>query len=105
MTFPGAACPTPPYVFLSGQAIWLDRAKNLGQAGTRAALPQPGRDFFALAPPVRFSIVLRVRFSLPREVAMSSAELESARLESLEVGAAPLVRHFLNRLALPELFA
>src|SRR5439155_2557970 len=65
----------------------------------------PGRDFFALAPPVRFSIVLRVRFSLPREVAMSSAELESARLESLEVGAAPLVRHFLNRLALPELFA
>ena len=48
-------------------------------------------------------MVLRVRVSLPREVAMSSAELESVRLESLEVGAAPLVRHFLNRLALPEL--
>jgi transposase len=36
---------------------------------------------------------------------MSSAELDSVRLESLEVGAAPLVRHFLRRLALPQLFA
>jgi hypothetical protein len=38
------------------------------------------------------------------EVAMHSADLDSVGLESLEVGAAPVVRHFLRRLDLPRLF-
>jgi transposase len=40
----------------------------------------------------------------PCEVTMHSADLDSVGLESLEVGAAPVVRHFLQRLDLPRLF-
>jgi transposase len=53
---------------------------------------------------VFLSIVPRVPGFLFREVAMSSIDLEGVQHESLEVGAAPLVRHFLNRLNLPALF-
>ena len=33
-----------------------------------------------------------------------NASWQNTSLESLEIGATPLVRHFLNRLQLPELF-
>jgi transposase len=70
------------------------------------AAPQPGQDFFTLAC-LRFSSISSdVRSPVRREVLMLAPSLpESVRLESLEVGAAPLIRHFLHRLNLLELFA
>jgi transposase len=70
------------------------------------AAPQPGQDFFTLAY-LRFSpISSDVRSPVRREVVMVAPSLpDGIRLESLEVGAAPLIRHFLHRLNLPALFA
>jgi transposase len=70
------------------------------------AAPQPGQDFFTLAC-LRFSpISSDVRSPVRREVVMLAPSLpDGIRLESLEVGAAPLIRHFLHRLNLPALFA
>jgi transposase len=48
----------------------------------------------------------RVRWLARREVAMTTAPLPAGlRLESLDVGAAPVVHHFVQRLRLPALFA
>src|SRR5215831_9719067 len=86
----------PPY--LGGGKIF---------AGLPRYVPQPGEDFSALAPPFLAPIPapVRCRSFAHLEVAMSSAALPAGlRHESLEVGAAPLVRLFLTRLDLPGLF-
>jgi transposase len=72
--------------------------------------PQPGEDFFLLpgwlALRTDLPISPLVAFSRAREGAMNAAAaLAGVRLESLEVGAAPLIRHFLRRLGLEALFA
>jgi transposase len=75
-------------------------------AGLAADVIQPGQDFFALAYPPRLSISSGVHSPVRREVVMDSAAvLAGITLESLEVGAAPLLGHFLTRLNLPALFA
>jgi transposase len=68
--------------------------------------PQPGQDFFHLA-----SFVAAFAFSCHNRRHALGSSLEAAvslfwqqmSLESLEVGATPLVRHFLQRLHLPQL--
>jgi transposase len=70
------------------------------------AAPQPAQDFFTLAYLRFLPISSDVRSPVRREVLMLASSLpDGIRLESLEVGAAPLIRHFLNRLNLPALFA
>jgi transposase len=75
-------------------------------AGLAADIAQPGQDFFALACPPRLPISSGVPSPVRREVVMDPAPvLAGVTLESLEVGAAPLLSHFLARLNLPALFA
>ena len=74
----------------------------------RPASPPARRRFFQSGPSVSAVLSLAVPGALdfPRsEVIMTSAPLPPGlRHESLEVGAVPLVRHFLERLDLPGLF-
>ena len=75
-------------------------------AGLRRRADQPGQDFFTLASVRLVRISSGVPFVARREGIMTTpAWPAGVRLESLEVGATPLVRHFLQRLQLPALFA
>jgi len=84
----------------------LDGGKKI-LAGLKPLLPRsPAKIFFTLACLRCSPISSDVRSPVRREVLMLAPSLpDGIRLESLEVGAAPLIRHFLHRLNLPALFA
>jgi len=74
-------------------------------AGLPPAAAQPGQDFFTSPAPLPLAAPLPQQTPRPRRnsEAAVSWSWQQTSLESLEVGAAPLVRHFLSRLQLPEL--
>jgi transposase len=96
------ASATLPFLFVFVQRLLTNR-KIL--AGLADSPPQPGQDFSRLASPLLFSIsASHARIGLFAEVFMSTSLPAGLSLESLEVGATPVVRHFLQRLDLAALF-
>jgi transposase len=79
------------------------RRKKSWPGCSRQSPRQPGQDFFTLANRQATAIPSRVRFLVTREVAMITLPSDCVH-ESLEIGATPVVRHFLKRLKLPQLF-
>src|SRR5262249_52438056 len=87
---------------------YLDDRKNLRRAASAKVPPSPAKIFPLWPLHFAFLSLSPARFCLfrPVVVAVSFAPLPPGlRLEPLEVGAAPLIRHFLDRLGLPHLFA
>src|ERR1700677_4848469 len=84
----------------------LTDAKKIFGRGTKTPSSPDQRFFSPRTDRTRIPNLVGGELFLRREDAMPSHPLpDDLRLESLEVGASPLVRHFLNRLDLQALFA
>jgi transposase len=78
------------------------RQQNLGRAGARTE--QPAQDFFGPDGGTCGAYLLREDPWVRSEDRMAQTLPEGLTLESLDVGASPLVQQFLTRLNLPALF-